>query len=48
MIFFFDDDGVDVVYEGMEFCFEKVFIEEVIGKFYFDVIDYEVLKIVEK
>ncbi|WP_042666634.1 DUF5800 family protein [Haloferax sp. ATB1] len=44
----FDDDGVDVVYEGTEFRLEKDLIEEAIGKSYPDVTDHEVLKIVEK
>ncbi|KAB1196176.1 MULTISPECIES: DUF5800 family protein [Haloferax] len=44
----FDDDGVDVVYEGTEFRLEKELIEEAIGKSYPDVTDHEVLKIVEK
>lgn len=44
----FDDDGVDVVYEGTEFRLEKDLIEEAIGKSYHDVTDHEVLKIVEK
>ncbi|AKU07663.1 hypothetical protein C5B90_18365 [Haloferax sp. Atlit-12N] len=44
----FDDDGVDVVYEGTEFRLEKALIEEAIGKSYPDVTDHEVLKIVEK
>ncbi|KAB1194176.1 hypothetical protein GJR96_12330 [Haloferax sp. MBLA0076] len=44
----FDDDGVDVVYEGTEFRLEKELIEEAVGKSYPDVTDHEVLKIVEK
>ncbi|AFK19376.1 hypothetical protein E6P09_11375 [Haloferax mediterranei ATCC 33500] len=44
----FDEDGVDVVYEGTEFRLEKELIEEAIGKSYPDVTDHEVLKIVEK
>ncbi|TQR22123.1 hypothetical protein C9J85_04705 [Haloferax sp. wsp5] len=43
----FDDDGVDVVYEGTEFRLEKALIEEAIGKSYPDVTDHEVLQIVE-
>ena len=42
----FDDDGVDVVYEGTEFRLEQELIEEAIGKSYYDVTDHEVLKIV--
>ncbi|ELZ81426.1 MULTISPECIES: DUF5800 family protein [Haloferax] len=44
----FDEDGVDVVYDGTEFRLEKALIEEAIGKSYPDVTDHEVLKIVEK
>jgi len=44
----FDDDGVDVVYEGTEFRLEKDLIEEATRKEYFDVTDHEVLKIVEE
>ncbi len=42
----FDDDGVDVVYEGTEFRLERALIEEATEKSYFDVTDHEVLKIV--
>ena len=42
----FDDEGVDVVYEGTEFRLEQELIEEAIGKSYYDVTDHEVLKIV--
>ena len=44
----FDDDGVDVVYEGTEFRLERDLIEEATQKSYPDVTDHEVLKIVEK
>ena len=44
----FDEDGVDVVYEGTEFRLEKALIEEAIEKPYPDVTDHEVLKIVEE
>jgi hypothetical protein len=44
----FDDDGVDVVYQGTEFRLERELIEEAIGKPYPDVTDHEVLKIVEE
>ncbi|XVH31267.1 DUF5800 family protein [Haloferacaceae archaeon DSL9] len=44
----FDDDGVDVVYEGTEFRLEKELIEEAIRKRYPDVTDHEILRIVEK
>ncbi|ELY58155.1 DUF5800 family protein [Natronococcus sp. A-GB1] len=42
----FDDDGVDVVYEGTEFRLERELIEEATEKSYYDVTDHEVLKIV--
>jgi len=44
----FDEQGVDVVYEGIEFRLEKGLLEEAIGKQYPDVTDHEVLKIVEE
>ena len=44
----FDDDGVDVVYDGTEFRLEKSLIEEATRKSYPDVTDHEVLKIVER
>jgi hypothetical protein len=44
----FDEDGVDVVYEGTEFRLEKALIEEAVGKRYPDVTDHDVLKLVEK
>ena len=43
----FDDDGVDVEYEGTEFRLERSLIEEATQKSYPDVTDHEVLKIVE-
>ena len=42
----FDEQGVDVVYEGTEFRLEKDLIEDAIQKQYFDVTDHEVLQIV--
>ncbi|WP_247001374.1 DUF5800 family protein [Halosolutus gelatinilyticus] len=42
----FDDDGVDVVYEGTEFRLDRELIEEAIDKPYHNVTDHEVLKIV--
>ncbi|SDQ58376.1 hypothetical protein SAMN04489842_1243 [Natronobacterium texcoconense] len=42
----FDDEGVDVVYEGTEFRLERELIEEATEKTYYDVTDHEVLKIV--
>jgi len=43
----FEDDGVDVVYEGTEFRMEKALIEEATQKRYQDVTDHEVLQLVE-
>jgi F420-dependent methylenetetrahydromethanopterin dehydrogenase len=43
----FEDDGVDVVYEGTEFRMEKALIEEATQKNYQDVTDHEVLQLVE-
>ena len=44
----FDEQGVDVVYEGTEFRLEKTLIEEATRKSYPDVTDHEVLKMVEE
>jgi len=44
----FDENGVDVVYDGTEFRLEKALIEEAVGKQYPDVTDHEVLQMVEK
>ncbi|MCL9817286.1 DUF5800 family protein [Natronocalculus amylovorans] len=44
----FDDDGVDVEYEGTEFRLEKALIEEATEKSYPDVTDHDVLRMVEK
>ena len=43
----FDEQGVDVVYDGTEFRLEKGLIEDAIQKSYPDVTDHEVLQIVE-
>ncbi|MDS0258354.1 DUF5800 family protein [Haloarcula sp. S1CR25-12] len=43
----FDDQGVDVVYDGTEFRLEKTLIEDATQKSYPDVTDHEVLQIVE-
>ena len=43
----FDEQGVDVVYEGTEFRLEKTLIEDATQKDYPDVTDHEVLKMVE-
>ncbi|MCU4925544.1 DUF5800 family protein [Halobacteria archaeon AArc-dxtr1] len=42
----FDEEGVDVVYEGTEFRLDSDLIEEATEKSYYDVTDHEVLKIV--
>jgi hypothetical protein len=44
----FDEEGVDVVYEGTEFRLDKELIEEATQKRYPDVTDHDVLKMVEK
>lgn len=44
----FDEQGVDVVYEGIEFRMEKELIEEATQKDYRDVTDHEVLQLVEE
>lgn len=44
----FDEHGVDVVYEGVEFRLEKELIEEATEKQYPDVTDHEVLKLVDE
>jgi hypothetical protein len=44
----FDEQGVDVIYEGHEFRLEKSLIEDAIQKPYPDVTDHEVLQIVEE
>lgn len=43
----FDEQGVDVIYEGTEFRLEKALIEDAIEKSYPDVTDHEVLQMVE-
>ncbi|GAD51809.1 hypothetical protein MBEHAL_0569 [Halarchaeum acidiphilum MH1-52-1] len=44
----FDEDGVDVVYEGTEFRLERDLVEQATQKDYFDVTDHEVLRMVEE
>lgn len=44
----FDQEGVDVVYEGTEFRMEKALIEDAAGKDYPDVTDHEVLQMIEE
>ena len=43
----FDEQGVDVVYEGHDFRLEKSLIEDAVQKSYPDVTDHEVLQLVE-
>ena len=44
----FDEEGIDVVYQGTEFRLEKELVEEATEKSYPDVTDHEVLKMVEQ
>jgi hypothetical protein len=44
----FDQEGVDVIYEGTEFRMEKTLIEEATEKPYPDVTDHEVLQMIEE
>lgn len=44
----FDEQGVDVVYQGTEFRLSSDLIEDAVQKNYFEVTDHEVLKIVEE
>ncbi|MFW6458122.1 MAG: DUF5800 family protein [Halodesulfurarchaeum sp.] len=43
----FDEDGVDVVYEGTEFRVDRGLIEEATKARYETVTDHEVLKLIE-
>jgi hypothetical protein len=44
----FDEQGVDVVYEGTEFRLDSELIKEATRKNYPDVTDHEVLQIIEE
>jgi len=44
----FDEQGVDVVYQGTEFRLSRDLVEEATQKSYYDVTDHEVLKMVEE
>jgi len=44
----FDEQGIDVIYEGTEFRLDKELVEEAIQKEYPDITDHEVLQIVEE
>jgi F420-dependent methylenetetrahydromethanopterin dehydrogenase len=43
----FDEDGVDVVYEGTEFRLEKDLVENATQQSYMSVTDHQVLKMIE-
>ncbi|MFB6197703.1 MAG: DUF5800 family protein [Halobacteriaceae archaeon] len=43
----FDEEGVDVVYNGTEFRLERDLIEEALQTEYDDATDHEILKIIE-
>lgn len=43
----FDQEGIDVVYDGTEFRMEKALVEEATRKSYPDVTDHEVLQLIE-
>lgn len=43
----FDENGVEVIYEGTGFRLEKSLLEEATEKSYPDVTDHEVLKLVD-
>lgn len=43
----FDENGVDVVYEGTEFRLSKELIEGATGEPYMEVTDHEVLQIID-
>ena len=42
----FDDGGVDVVYEGIDFRLERDLVEEYAGTAFEDATDHDVLKMV--
>ncbi|EMA52735.1 MULTISPECIES: DUF5800 family protein [Halococcus] len=43
----FDDEGVDVSYEGTEFRLDRALVEDAVDKPYPEITDHEVLQIVE-
>ena len=43
----FDEEGVDVVYQGTEFRLEAALVSEAVGRPYLDVTDHQVLQIVD-
>ncbi len=44
----FDEQGVDVLYEGTEFRLDKTLVEEALDKAYPNVTDHEILKLIEE
>lgn len=44
----FDEQGVDVDYDGTSFRLERELIEAATEKTYFEVTDHEVLRLIEK
>jgi len=44
----FDEEGVDVIYQGTEFRLDREMVEQATQKPYFQVTDHEVLKLIEK
>lgn len=44
----FDEQGIDVVYQGTDFRLEKDLVEDAVGKPFPDVTDHEVLQLVEE
>jgi hypothetical protein len=43
----FDEQGIDVLYEGHEFRLEKDLVEDAVGESYLNITDHDVLKIVD-
>jgi len=44
----FDEEGIDVIYQGTEFRLDREMVEQATQKSYFQVTDHEVLKLIEK
>ena len=44
----FDEEGIDVIYQGTEFRLDREMVEQATQKPYFQVTDHEVLKLIEK
>lgn len=44
----FDEEGVDVIYEGIEFRLERQLIEEALQTDYRDATDHQVLQLIEE